>query len=78
MKLFLHYQVRYSLQAAIITQVFWLLALSLITCFQGTAIAWNYIIEFGGREFLILSTVPAVVIALPIAALTAWQTRKAF
>ena len=78
MKLFLHYQVRYSLQAAIITQVFWLIVLSAITCFKGTAIAWNYIIEFGGKEFLILSTVPAVVIALPIALLTAWQTRKAF
>jgi len=78
MKLFLHYQVKYSLQAAIITQIFWLGILSLITCFKGTVFAWNYITEFGASNFIILSTVPAVVVTIPIALLTAWQTRKSF
>ena len=78
MKLFLHYLVKYSLQAAIITQVFWLIVLASITCFKGTAFTWNYITEFYPLDFLILSTVPSVVIATPIALLTAWQTRKSF
>ena len=78
MKLFLHYLVKYSLQAAIITQIFWLIALSAITWFKGTAIAWNYIIEIYPQTFLILSTIPSVAIATPIALLDTWQTRKSF
>jgi len=78
MKLFLHYLVKYSLQAAIITQIFWLIVLSALTWFKGTAFTWNYITEFYPLDFLILSTVPSVVIATPIALLTAWQTRKSF
>ena len=78
MKLFLHYQVKYSLQAAIITQIFWLVVLSAITCVKGAVFAWDYVTEFGALNFIVLSTVPAVVVTIPIALLTAWQTRKAF
>jgi hypothetical protein len=52
--------------------------LAAITWFKGTAFTWNYITEFYPLDFLILSTVPSVVIATPIALLTAWQTHKSF
>jgi hypothetical protein len=79
MKLFLNYLVKYSLQAALITQIFWFVAFVVIVYFKGTVIAWHYAMEFyPSASFLILSTLPCVIITLPIAALDAWRDRSPF
>ena len=73
MKSFLNYLVKYSVQAALITQAFWLVILIAITWLMGTEMAWLYVKEIYPQAFLLLSVLAPVTFAVPIAALTAWQ-----
>ena len=73
MKPFLNYLVKYSLQAALITQAFWLVILIAVAWLMGTEMAWLYVKEIYPQVFLLLSIVAPVTFAIPIAALTAWQ-----
>tara|TARA_Y100001951_G_scaffold51991_1_gene41090 strand:- start:202 stop:450 length:249 start_codon:yes stop_codon:yes gene_type:complete len=73
MKSFLNYLVKYSLQAALITQAFWLVILIAIAWLMDLNFAWLYVKEIYPQVFLLLSVLAPVVFAAPVAALTAWQ-----
>ena len=73
MKSFLNYLVKYSLQAALITQAFWLVILIAVAWLMGIEWAWLYVKEIYPQVFLLLSILAPVTFAIPIAALTAWQ-----
>jgi len=73
MKSFLNYLVKYSLQAALITQAFWLVILVAIAWLMDLDFAWLYVKEIYPQVFLLLSVLAPVVFATPVAALTAWQ-----
>ena len=73
MKSFLNYLVKYSLQAALITQAFWLVILIAIALLMDLNFAWLYVKEIYPQVFLLLSVLAPVVFATPVAALTAWQ-----
>jgi len=73
MKSFLNYLVKYSLQAALITQAFWLVILIAIAWLMDLNFAWLYVKEIYPQVFLLLSVLAPVVFATPVAALTAWQ-----
>ena len=69
MKLFFHNWTHHTLTAMLITQAFMLGLLMLVVYMSGTAIAWEFFKEFYPSMWLPLSTLPAIIITLPVALL---------
>ena len=71
MKLFLNNWFHHTLTAMLITQTFMLALIVFVVYYSGTEIAWQFVKEFYPSMWLPLSTLPAIIITLPVAFLDA-------
>ena len=71
MKLFLYNWTHHTLTAMLITQTFLFSLLLFIAFYSGTQSAWEFVQWFYPATWLVLSTIPALAIALPVAFLDA-------
>ena len=69
MKLFFHHWIHHTLTAMLITQAFMLALIVFVVYYSGTEIAWQFVKEFYPTMWLPLSTLPAIIITLPVAVL---------
>jgi len=67
MKSFLNYLVKYSLQAALITQAFWLVILIAVAWLMGIEWAWLYVKEIYPQSYLLLSIIYPVAFGFGVA-----------
>ena len=71
MKLLLNNWIHHTLTAMLITQVFLLALLLFVAYYSGTSSAWEFVEWFYPATWLVLSTLPALAVTLPVALLDA-------